>query len=98
MPRRPKSTRGRADQTSARYLDDLGHESARAYAFVLSAQANFEAIPLPLPDEEVNKHFDVTVTELVKQGRLPWQSLTSDRRIVFTMAWIDEMSKLGVRG
>jgi hypothetical protein len=105
MPRRQPVTPREAtrrwslrERTSAAYLDQLGRESARAYAFVLSAQASHEGIPLPLPDDEVNRHLDVTIAELERQGRLPWSSLSSERTSVFVNAWVDEMNKLGVRG
>jgi hypothetical protein len=90
-------TRKKQDQMSPRYLDQLGRESARAFAFVLSAQANFNGIPLPLPDKEVNQHLDTAITELQRQGRLLWSSLTTERRSIFIDAWIDEVNRLGIR-
>ncbi len=89
--------RAKKDLTSASYLDSLGHESARAYAFVISIQAQNEGRSLPLADVDVNQLLDNTITGLEKQGKLPWSKLSAERMSVFVDAWVDEMNKLGIR-
>ena len=93
-----KTPRGKKDLSSATYLDRLGRESARAYAFVISAQASREGVALPRPDDEVNQFLDNTIEALEKQEKLPWSKLSNERMIVFIDAWVDEMNRLGIRG
>ncbi len=85
------------DRSSATYLDRLGHESARAYTFVISVQAAQAGLKLPLPDADVEQLLHNTIVGLEEQGRLAWASLPAERQSVFINAWVDEMNKLGVR-
>jgi len=85
------------DKTSPRYLEDLGQESARAHATIYGTMASFGKISLPLEDVVLGHVLDDAIATLTKQGKLPWSGLPSERRQVFIDAWVDELTRLGIR-
>lgn len=85
------------DLTSASYLDKLGETSARAYSPIVLRQVAESGVSLPLSDDDVEILLHNTIVGLDEQGKLSWQTLSSERQSVFINSWVAEMNRLGIR-
>jgi hypothetical protein len=84
------------DLMSAKYLENLGITSARAYAPIIRRQAGENNLELPLGDANVVVLLDNTIVGLETQTKLDWKKLPSERSAVFINAWHSEMQKQGI--
>jgi hypothetical protein len=86
----------RNKKTDASYLDKLGRETARAYAFVVRVQAARDDNFHSLSEKEVGQLLDGAIEGLHKQGKIDWTRTNTERKQVFIMSWYNEMQKLGI--